>query len=63
MTSFLRASAEGRRHDAGSTEHNDIIVIEVMAPTFDRAWWVALNARLEHLLSQDELIIRAHEVE
>ena len=37
VTSFLRAPAEGRWHDAGSTEHDDIVVIEVMAPTFDRA--------------------------
>jgi hypothetical protein len=63
VTSFLRAPAEGRWHDGGSTEHDDIVVIEVMTPTFDRAWWVALKARLEHLFSQDEVIIRAHDVE
>ena len=63
VTSFLRAPAEGRWHDDGSTEHDDIVVIEVMARTFERAWWVALKARLEHLFSQDEVIIRAHEVD
>jgi hypothetical protein len=63
VTSFLRAPAEGRWHDGGSTEHDDIVVIEVMMRTFDRAWWVALKAKLEHLFSQDEVIIRAHEVD
>ena len=63
VTSFTRAPAEGRWHDGGSTEHDEIVVIEVMAQTFDRAWWVALKARLEHLFSQDQVIIRAHEVD
>ena len=48
---------------SGSTEHDDIVVIEVMAPTFDRAWWMALKARLEHRFSQDVIVIRAHAVE
>ena len=63
VTSFLRAPAEGRWHDSGSTEHDDIVVIEVMAPTFDRAWWTAMKTTLEHRFSQDVVIIRAHEVE
>ena len=48
---------------SGSTEHDDIVVIEVMAPTFDRAWWTAMKATLEHRFSQDVVVIRAHEVE
>ena len=63
VTSFLRAPAEGRWHDGGSTEHDDIVVIEVMAPTFDRAWWTFLKAQLEHRFNQDVIIIRAHAVE
>ena len=41
VTSFLRAPAERRWHDGGSTEHDEIIVIEVMATTFDRGWCVS----------------------
>jgi hypothetical protein len=63
VTSFLRAPAEGRWHDRGSTEHDDIVVIEVMAPTFDRGWWTSLKAKLEHRFSQDVIVIRAHAVE
>ena len=63
VTSFLRAPAEGRWHDGGSTEHDDIIVIEVMATTFDRGWWTSLKAKLEHRFSQDVIVIRAHDVE
>ena len=32
-------------------------------PAIDRAWWMAMKATLEHRFSQDEVIIRAHEVE
>jgi len=63
VTSFLRAPAEGRWHDEGSTEHDDIVVIEVMAPTFDRAWWTAMKATLEHRFNQDVVVIRSHTVE
>ena len=63
VTSFLRAPAEGRWHDEGSTEHDEIIVIEVMATTFDRGWWTCLKAKLEHRFSQDVIVIRAHTVE
>ena len=52
VTSFLRAPAEGRWHDGGSTEHDDIVVIEVMAPTFDRGRGTSLKAKLEHLFKQ-----------
>jgi len=63
VTSFLRAPAEGRWHDGGSTEHDEIVVIEVMAPTFDRSWWTSLKAELEHRFSQDVIVVRAHAVE
>ena len=63
VTSFLRAPAEGRWHDDGATERDDIVVIEVMAPTFDRAWWMAKKATLEHRFNQDFIVIRAHAVE
>ena len=60
----LHAGARrGRWHVGGSTEHDDIVVIEVMAPTFDRGWWTSLKAKLEHRFSQDVIVIRAHAVE
>lgn len=37
-------------------------VIEVMAPTSDRAWWTSLKAKWEHRFSQDVIVIRAHAV-
>jgi hypothetical protein len=36
LTSFTRAPAEGRWQNAGSVEHDDLIVIEVMAPRSTR---------------------------
>ena len=53
----------GALADGGSTEHDDIVVIEVMAPTFDRGWWTSLKAQLEHRFSQDVVLIRAHVVD
>ena len=38
VTSFTRSPAEGRWKTQGGTEHDDIVVMEVMAETLDRYW-------------------------
>ncbi len=63
VTSFLRAPAEGRWHGGGTTQREDIAVIEVMARSFDREWWVALKAELKDKFRQEELIIRCQMVD
>ncbi|KAB2940167.1 MAG: hypothetical protein K8F92_12495 [Hyphomicrobium sp.] len=63
VTSFLRAPAEGRWHGGGATQTEDIAVMEVMARSFDREWWMALKDELKAKFRQDELIVRCQMVE
>jgi hypothetical protein len=63
VTSFLRAPAEGRWHGSGAVQREDIAVIEVMAKSFDREWWMALKHELTEKFSQEELIIRCQMVD
>ena len=63
VTSFLRSPAEGRWHDGNSTEHDEIVVVEVMTDTIDRDWWRELRENLETQFDQDELLIRTHPVD
>ncbi len=63
LTAFSRAPAEGLWTSGGETKRDDILVIEVMAPEVDRAWWQAYRAELERLFRQDEIIIRVQDIE
>ena len=40
----------------------NIAVIEVMTEGLDVAYWKTLRQRLEHELSQEEIVIRAREI-
>jgi hypothetical protein len=44
-------------------ETDEVVILEVMAETLDRAWWAGLRQRLERDLDQQEVLIRAHAVE
>ena len=63
LTAYSRAPAEGLWDDGDDVEHDDIVVYEVMVPELDRAWWSAYRARLEDAFDQDEMVIRAQEIE
>ncbi len=63
VTSYTRSPAEGRWKQAGSTEHDDIVVLEIMVDDLDRAWWAALRKRLEDEFRQDEIVIRSQPIE
>jgi hypothetical protein len=61
-TSFVRASGQGLWRSGIGVERDSIAVIEVMTEELDRDFWQTLRGRLERELSQDEIIIRAHEM-
>jgi hypothetical protein len=65
FTAFTRAPAQGawRAPHTGQIEHDELIVVEVMTETLDRAWWAHMRADLESALKQKEILIRAHEVQ
>ena len=64
VTAFTRNPAEGLWTDGeGSPERDDIVILEVMADWLDRGWWRGYRAELERRFRQDEIVVRAREVE
>jgi hypothetical protein len=63
-TAFLRAPAEGVwQTEDGAVSRDEIVIFEVMTGELDRAWWARYRAELACRFRQEELIIRASEVE
>jgi len=64
MTAYARAPAKGEWKPApGETVRDDIVVYEVMVAELDRAWWSGYRGELERRFAQDELVVRALEIE
>ena len=64
VTAYTRAPAAGRwKNPSASTEHDDIIVVEVMVEELDKAWWAGYRSELEKRLKQKELVVRAHAIQ
>jgi hypothetical protein len=43
----------------GHTEQEDVVMVEVVTRTFDRAWWRAYTATLAERFGQDSIHLRA----
>ena len=63
VTAYNRAPAQGRWESRGKVEHDEIVVMEVMADSLDRGWWQNFRSELERRFSQDRLIVRAETIE
>jgi hypothetical protein len=64
VTAFTRSPAEGLwKAGEGGAERDDIVIFEVMADWLDRGWWRTYRAELERRFRQDEIVVRAREVE
>jgi hypothetical protein len=63
LTAFTRSPAEGVWEDGGQRSRDEIVIFEVMSDGIDRNWWQRYRAELEQLFRQDEIVVRAHEVE
>ena len=63
VTSFARSPGEGRWKTRGATEHDDIVVIEVMTETLDRGWWADLRQNLMREFRQEDIVIRSQQAE
>jgi hypothetical protein len=63
ITAYTRAPAEGRWEERGKTQHDDVLVIEVMVEDLDRAWWRAFREHLETAFRQTKVIVRAQSFE
>ncbi len=64
VTAFTRSPAEGLwKAGEGAPDRDDIIILEVMADWLDRGWWRGYRTGLEDRFRQDEVVVRAREVE
>jgi hypothetical protein len=64
VTAHLRSPAEGAWRDpGGEVDRDDVVFLEVMAEALDRAWWAEYRAGLEARFRQDEVVVRAMEME
>ena len=64
MTAYTRAPAEGHWQSEGAANvRDDMVIYEVMVDPLDRRWWKQYRTSLEQLFAQEQLLIRAQEVE
>lgn len=63
LTAFTRSPAQGLWTDGDRRSRDEIVVLEVMTERLDRWWWQDYRAELAKRFAQDEIFIRASEVE
>jgi hypothetical protein len=64
VTAYVRSPAKGLwTAPDGHTEVDDVVMVEVVTDTFDRAWWRIYGATLAQRFAQDTIHVRALPVE
>ena len=63
VTLYVNSPAEGLWEVDGEVEHDVIVVAEVMTEDLDRNWWAAYRKQLEARFDQEEIVIRATQVQ
>jgi len=63
LTAYSRAPAKGIDVEGGKPVEDEIIILEVMTDSLDRTWWSSLRAELERDLQQQEILVRATDVQ
>jgi hypothetical protein len=59
VTAFIRSPARGAWiSPGGQAEHDDVIIVEVVVPGLDRAWWRRYRETLEARFSEQEIHVR-----
>src|SRR5436190_289104 len=59
LTAYSRAPAEGLWKPRKETKLDEIVVYEVMVSRLEERWWRKYRRRLEKLLRQEAIVIRA----
>ena len=60
VTANLRAPASGVwKDEQGEVAREEVVMVEVMVETLDRAWWQSYRRDLETRFRQQELLVRA----
>ena len=64
VTAYVRSPAKGLWiAPDGHTEADDVVMVEVVTETFDRAWWRAYTTTLAERFAQDAIHVRSLAVE
>jgi len=64
LTAYVRSPAKGLWTAAdGRTEEDDVVMVEIVAETFDRAWWGDYAAQLRTRFRQEAILVRALAIE
>lgn len=65
VTAHVRAPAEGRwkKDDESEVARDEVVIYEVMTHALERDWWARYRDELARRFRQEELLIRASEVE
>lgn len=63
VTLHQNSPADGLWKDQGDIEHDRIVIAEVMTDRLHRSFWSTYRKELEARFGQDELVIRASEIE
>jgi len=64
VTDFLRSPADGAgKHSHGKTNHDEIVIFEVITESVDRSWWAEHRKTLTRRFRQEDLIILCSVVE
>ena len=65
VTAHMQAPAQGvwTDEEEGKVERDEIVVIEVMAEALERDWWKSYCEELRRRFRQEELVVRAMEME
>ena len=64
VTAYLRTPAQGAwTSPEGQREHDEVVMVEVVAHRFDREWWRRYADMLARRFQQDVIHVRAMQVE
>lgn len=64
VTAWVQSPARGLwQEDDGSVARDDVALHEVMVESLDRTWWGEYRESLRRRFRQEELVLRALEVE
>ena len=62
LTAYSRSPAHGVWKSGRSTKLDDIVVLEVMTSSVNRAWWKTYRRQLERSFRQDEIVVRVQDI-
>jgi hypothetical protein len=64
VTAYLRSPAQGFWKESGDeVVKDDLVIYEVMTEELDREWWWSYREQLAQTFRQEEILIRASEVQ